>query len=148
MQRLQMPVCFIHFTHQGIWCHTMSQSWNLDSAAPSGAFSKQSPEKWRTLPKSVYFVWKGFIKLAMLLCSVSSEWDCTAEKAHNDWHPRGQWKVECFQVAKRTAVCQQHLFCSPKQNRSSKCFSLSSRTSIVLDFFCSQISLWTHVAAY
>jgi len=50
-------------------------------------------------------------------------------------------KVECFQVAERTSVCQQHLFCCPKQNRSSKCFSLTSRMSIVLDLFCSPVSL-------
>jgi len=57
-------------------------------------------------------------------------------------------KVECFQVAERTSVCQQHLFCCPKQNRSSKCFSLTSRMSIVLDLFCCPVLLWTTAAPY
>lgn len=136
--------------HQGMCCHIMPQSRSLDSAALSGVLSKWSSEKWRTLQKSLYSI----------LCKTDlSNWQCygaawVPSETILQKRPRTidirevSEKVECFQVSKRTSVWQQHLFCCPKQNRSSKCFSLSYRMSIVLDLFCRQISLRTHAAPY
>ena len=76
-----------------------------------GSCHKQSYARWRVLQKSVCFVWKDFLKMAVLLWyNVSTKRDLTKETFRTIGSQAISGKVQCFQVSEWTSVCSQFLF--------------------------------------
>jgi hypothetical protein len=125
-----------------MWCSTMSLSWEFlyGTVLPTyGSFHKQSHERWRVVQKIACFLWKGFMKLAVLLWySVSKKRSLAKQKFRTIDSQAISGREQCFQVSEWTSSAPDSFFV-----QTELVFS-----NFVTNLIIAHLSVWSETSSW